>query len=127
MKVIKKIKPFFIDDRGEMSLLIDEKTKITSVLFITCKKGSIRANHYHKKDSHYSYLVSGKMEYTYKSLSKLSKEKKLIINPGDMVYSPPKTIHAMRFLKESIFIAFATKPRKRKGYEDDTVRVNLIK
>jgi quercetin dioxygenase-like cupin family protein len=68
MKIVKKIKPFHVDERGEMSHLLDNASNITSVLYITCKKGAIRANHYHKKDTHYSYMVEGSMEYTYKNL-----------------------------------------------------------
>ena len=69
MQHIKKIKPEFADERGAITKLLDDgKTSIKSVLLITCKKGSIRANHYHRKDSHYVYMLSGKMEYTEQSL-----------------------------------------------------------
>ncbi len=44
MKIIKKIKPFFIDERGEMSYLLNNKGSIKSALLITSKKSSVRAN-----------------------------------------------------------------------------------
>ncbi len=127
MKIIKKIQPFFIDERGEMSYLLDNASNITSVLYITCKKGAVRANHYHKKDTHYSYMVNGSMEYTYQDVkAKNAKKHKIIVKKGEIVESPPMTIHAMRFLEDSSFIALTTESRDRKKYEKDTVRVKLV-
>lgn len=127
MKFIKKIKPFHVDERGEMFYLLDKSTPITSALYITCKKGAIRANHYHKKDTHYSYMVKGSMEYTYKDANdKDAKEHRVTIRKGEVVETPPMTMHAMRFLEESIFIALTTEARDQKKYENDTVRVKLI-
>lgn len=127
MKDVKKVTPFFTDDRGELSHLIPQDAKIQGVLLITCKKGAIRANHYHKKDSHYSYMLKGSMEYTWRDHdSKNTKKHSVIVKKGEVVYSPPMVDHAMRFLEDSEFIAFAAKPRDRKDYESDTVRVELI-
>lgn len=125
MKFVRKIKPFFKDERGEMSYLLDGKQKINGALLITCKKGSIRANHYHKKDTHYSYMLKGKMEYTYQKV-RGDQKKTIIVKEGDMVVSPPMVIHAMRFLEDSIFLALTTEERERKKYEKDTVRIKLI-
>ena len=61
--VFRDIKPEFVDARGGITrVLSDSKAVVKSVLLITSKKGSIRANHYHKRDSHYSYMLSGRME-----------------------------------------------------------------
>lgn len=127
MKFVRKIKPFFIDDRGEMSYLLSNSVPITSVLYITCKKGSLRANHYHKKDTHYSYMLKGKMEYTYQDVKdKNAKKYTVIVSKGEIVETPPMTIHAMKFPEDSIFIAFTTEERDREKYEKDTVRVKLV-
>ena len=129
--VFRNIKPEFIDERGGITRVLDDgKTVIRSVLLITCKKGSIRANHYHKKDSHYSYLLSGRMEYTEQPVDAngkpQGKKETVIIEAGDMVYSPPMVIHAMNFLEDSSFLALATESRHQSAYEEDTVRVKLI-
>ncbi len=127
MKYVKKIKPFHVDERGEMSYLLDKKIPITSILLITSKKDAIRANHYHKKDTHYSYMLAGKMEYSYQDLrSKNKKKQSVIIKKGDIVCTPPMTIHAMRFLEDSVFLAITTEDRDQKKYEKDTVRIKLI-
>lgn len=127
MKYVKTIKPFHKDERGEMSHLIENKTPVTSVLLITSKKGAIRANHYHKKDTHYVYMFKGKMEYSYQDLkSKIKKKKTVIVNKWDIVHTPPMTIHAMKFLEDSVFLAITTEERDQKKYEKDTVHIKLI-
>lgn len=126
MAKIYKVKPFHSDERGEMSYLLDEKVKITNVLIITSKKGTVRANHYHQKDSHYCYLLKGEMEYHEKDLAKNAKKEKVIVHAGEVVYTPPKKIHAMKFLEDSIFIALTTESRRQDIYEKDIIRVKLI-
>lgn len=128
MKLWRNLKPIFTDDRGDIFILLDDgSTNIKSTLLITCKKGAIRANHYHKEDSHYTYMLSGKMEYTEQPVeANVSKRETATLAPGDMVYSAPMMMHAMRFLEDSTFIALATKSRKDGAYEQDTVRVKLI-
>lgn len=127
MKFFKKIKPFHIDGRGEMSYLI-EGVLIQSVLRIICKKGSIRANHIHTKDSHYSYMLSGSMKYYFKEgINNKNPLKHIIVKDGEMVYTPPTEAHAMKFLEDSVFLAFTTEKRNRNKYEEDLKRVELIK
>lgn len=126
MKLIRNIEPFHIDDRGEMSYLI-EGAPIRSVLRITCKKGSIRANHIHTKDSHYSYMLSGSMKYYFKEEMGKNILKHVVVKEGEMVYTPPLEAHAMRFLEDSVFLAFTTEKRQKNKYEEDLKRVELIK
>ena len=118
MKIKKiKVKSSFKDKRGVITNVLEEK--INSVVLITCKKGAIRANHYHKKDSHWSYIISGSMEYYEENRS--GKIDKIIVKKGEMVYSAPKVPHAMKFLEPSVFIALTTKKRKSGKYDKDTV------
>lgn len=127
MQYVKKVKPFHVDERGEMSHLLASRKPITSAVLITCRKGSIRANHYHKTDTHYSYMLKGGMAYYYRSLNaKNKKVHKVIVKEGDIVHTPPKMLHAMEFLEDSVFIALSTEPRNKKAYEKGTVRVKLI-
>ena len=51
----------FVDDRGIIQNIINQS--FNHVGMITSKKGSVRSNHYHLKNSHYMYILSGKMEY----------------------------------------------------------------
>lgn len=121
------MRPFHVDKRGEMSNLLPAKIKIASALLITSKKGSIRANHYHKKDEHYTFLLKGKMKYTYSPVNQKNKQKKtFLVTEGEIVYTPSMTAHAIKFLEDSVFIAFSTKPRNQGAYENDTVRIEFV-
>jgi dTDP-4-dehydrorhamnose 3,5-epimerase-like enzyme len=127
MKNIKKITPFHTDKRGIMLHLLDNEIPITSVLFITSKKDSVRAKHYHKKDTHYIYLLKGKVEYTYRDLkAKNSKSKSVVVVEGYRIMTPPMTAHEVKFLQDSEFLALTTEPRDPEKYEKDTVRVETI-
>ncbi len=128
MQIVRNIKPEFSDERGDIiNILDDGKTNIRSVIIITSKKGAIRANHYHKEDSHYCYMVSGKMEYFEKPINgDDAAAERAVLETGDMVYSPPMMTHAMRFLEDSVWVVLATKSRKDGNYEQDTIRVKFI-
>ena len=126
---VKNIKPEFVDKRGFISRIVDQKKiKIRSVLYITGKAGSIRGNHYHRKDTHYVYCMQGKFKYSEKSLKNpKSKVESVILKPGDLVLTPPMKAHSMKFIKDSVFLAITTETRNRKSYERDLVRIVIIK
>jgi len=126
MYITKGIKAEFTDVRGAITKILDNGTAIKSILLITSGAGAVRANHYHKHDSHYSYILAGKMEYSEK-LVEGGAIQTAVLEQGDMVFTPPQMIHAMRFLEDSVFLAMATKSRSQEDYEADTVRVELVK
>ena len=127
IKIIKT-KPEFTDKRGYISRLIDQDDyPIRAVLYITSKVGTTRANHYHKKDAHYVYCLSGKFRYSEKNMSKpRGKTESVILKPGDLVLSKPMVAHAMEFLEDTVFLAFTTEQRDQDKYEEDLVRVKLV-
>lgn len=61
MIVTKKI-PNFVDERGEITDIIDGDN-VNSITLITSKKGAVRGNHYHKQTIQYLYLIEGKLVY----------------------------------------------------------------
>lgn len=119
--------PEFVDTRGAITKILDDgKTTIKSILYITSKVSSIRSNHYHKKDAHFCFIISGKMEWHEKLVEGGGVTETAVLGPGDMVYTPPLMIHAARALEDSVFLAFATESRSQEEYEKDTIRVKLI-
>lgn len=122
---VKRVKPINQDGRGSIIKVLEGK--ITSVLVIPSKKGAVRANHYHKKDAHYVYMLSGRMRYTVKDLTKKrARKQSVILKASDLVYTPPMVAHAMEFLEDSVFLALTTERRDQKHYENDTTRIELI-
>ncbi len=125
---VTKIKPEFKDDRGYISRIVDtDEYPLRAVLYITSKKGTVRANHYHKKDAHFVYCLTGKFRYSEKNMKKKnSKIESVILKPGDVVLSKPGIAHAMEFLEDTVFLAFTTEKRTQDLYEDDIKRVKIV-
>ena len=117
----------FSDDRGSiLSLLSFEKPSIGSVVLIDSKKGSIRANHYHKTDWHYCYVVSGSIDYYARDVNSTSPPVLTHIKKGQLFYTPPMLEHAMCFPEDTVFLTYGGGTRKQEEYEADLVRVQLI-
>lgn len=125
---ITHIDPEFVDERGGIARVLDQnKYIIRTILRITSKAGTIRSNHYHKKDYHYLYIESGKCEYSEKPADKLdSPLETVILKSGDIVLSSPNIIHAVKFLEDSVIYAFSTEGRDQDKYEEDTIRITIV-
>lgn len=120
VKVVRTT-PAFEDNRGAIYDILE--VPVGHVGMITSKKGAVRGNHYHKKSTQYTYLVSGSAEYLQRDTRGDSKLESVVLLPGDLVETPPLVIHAMRFLEDSTILDITTSSRESGGYENDTVRV----
>ncbi len=111
------------DKRGSIISIVNEKCSNVSI--ITCKKGSIRSNHYHLKDWHYIYVLKGKINYFYSDLKKIKVNYKLV-STNEIIFTPPKEIHATHFPVNSELLVVSKNKRNKRIYEKDTVRVEFI-
>ncbi len=114
----------FIDLRGSIQPLVDSIMK--SAVMIHSKAGSLRANHYHKTDWHYCYVISGKIKYYHKELNSNKAPELLIVEKGKMVFTPPLVEHCMKFPEDTLFLTLSRNPRDQETYELDVIRTNLI-
>ena len=114
----------FVDLRGSIQPLVDSIMK--SAVMIHSKAGSLRANHYHKTDWHYCYVISGKIEYYYKEINSDKIPELLIVEKGNMVFTPPLVEHCMKFPEDTLFLTLSRNPRDQETYELDVIRTNLI-
>jgi quercetin dioxygenase-like cupin family protein len=112
-----------VDTRGDILSIVDKE--VSNVSIITCNPGSIRSNHYHKKDFHYMYVLEGKIDYFYKSLYN-ENIKYFSVLPGDNIFTPNEEIHATYFPVKTKLIVSSGFPRDQLTYEADTVRVKFI-
>lgn len=122
--VIIDLEKPFVDDRGEIIPLVDVIMK--SCVLITSKKGTIRANHYHKTDWHFCYVLKGSVEYYHRPVGDTIQPKKVIVKQGQLFFTPPLVEHAMIFREDTVFLTLGGNSRKQESYESDLVRVNLI-
>ena len=114
----------FVDKRGSIQPLVDLMMK--SAVMINSKAGSLRANHYHKTDWHYCYVISGVIEYFYRKTGSLEEPKRILVKKGQMVFTPPMVDHAMKFTEETTFLTLSRNPRDQETYEKDVIRINMI-
>ena len=118
------INPAVSDARGDIINLFEGR--IEHIALITSKKGSVRANHYHKKDHQYIYLVSGTFESHSCHVDTPEKRQILSLKPGDIVETPPFVAHAQKFTEDSVFLALTTLQRESGKYEEDTIAFPVI-
>jgi len=123
-QVIVPLERPFVDKRGLIQPLVDQMIK--SAVLIDSKKGSLRANHYHKTDWHYCYVISGCIEYYHRQTGSEEKPEMLIIKQGQMVFTPPMIDHGMKFPEDTVFLALSRNPRDQESYEADVVRVDML-
>ncbi|MFH2142214.1 MAG: cupin domain-containing protein [Bacteroidota bacterium] len=124
METVKHIDTSFIDERGEITNVFEGE--IEHIAYITSKKGTVRANHYHKNIYQYIYLISGELETHCCNINYPEKKLVQIVKPGDLIDTPPLIAHAQLFLKDSVFIALSTKKRLDGKYENDTIAFQVI-
>jgi quercetin dioxygenase-like cupin family protein len=86
----------------------------------------LRANHYHKTDWHYCYVVSGTIEYYHRLTGSTEEPECLLVKKGEMVFTPPMVDHGMKFPEDTVFLTLSRNPRDQVSYEADVVRVDML-
>ena len=121
---VQKIKPAHTDNRG---IIVDilEKVPVKHVGLVTFEKGVVRANHYHKKQTQYTYVLEGEIKLVTQYFEGGKKTTKTT-KPGDFVTIPAGFVHAYLATKKSVIIVLTDYSRDMKSYEEDTFRVKLI-
>lgn len=123
--------PVFKNDSGEILNL--SLRPVTSVASIRSRTGSIRANHYHKTDWHFTYVVSGCVIYFERPVGSLSRPGTSAedlyceaFRAGDMFFTPPMVEHSMLFASDSVIVTMAKNVRSHESHESDVVRVPFV-
>ena len=111
------------DERGAILPLVDEPMK--SAVLISSTKGTVRANHYHKTDWHYCYVLKGAIEYHHRPVGSLEIPRVARIQAGEMFFTPPLVEHAMVFTEDTEFLCLGRNSREQAAYEADITRVKI--
>lgn len=114
----------FADARGAIQPLAD--LTMESASLITSAPGTVRANHYHKTDWHYCYVIKGEIEYFHRPVGDEAPPEKIIVKEGGLFFTPPMVEHAMRFTEDTLFLTLSRNARDHEAYESDLVRIRLI-
>ena len=124
-KFIHKTGKVFKDERGYLLKILDKG--FSSCIEIFSKKGSIRANHYHKKDEHFCYILKGEILFFYRNRIKGSKLNYKVMKKGDLFFTTYDQDHLAYFLKTTHFLSYSSRKRSKLDYENDLVRLNMDK
>ena len=124
-KFVHKTGKVFRDERGYLLKILDKG--FSSCIEIFSKKGSIRANHYHKKDEHFCYILKGEILFFYRNRKKSSKLNYKIMRKGDLFFTTYNQDHLAYFLKNTHFLSYSSRKRTKIDYENDLVRLNMDK
>jgi len=114
----------FINENGRIQNLLLER--FTSAAVIGSKAGAVRANHYHRTDWHYTYVVVGAVDYFWRTAGSKNDLFRRRFDPGALFFTPPMVEHAMFFPVGSTIITFAKNVRDHEHHEADVVRVRLV-
>ena len=123
-EVIVPLEKPFVDDRGAIQPLVDKMMR--SAVMIESKKGTLRANHYHKTDWHYCYVISGSIEYYHRPTGSVDQPEMLLVKEGQMAFTPPMVDHGMKFPEDTVFLTLSRNPRDQATYEADVVRIDML-
>lgn len=122
--VIVPLEAPFADARGAIQPLVD--VPMESCVLITSKQGTVRANHYHRTDWHYCYVLEGEIEYYERPHGSDAPPRKYLIGRGQMFFTGPMADHAMVFTKDTSFLTWGRNSRAQEVYEADVVRIPPI-
>ena len=122
-KFMHKTGAVFRDKRGYLLKILDGN--FSSSIEIFSKKGTIRANHYHKKDEHFCYILKGEILFFYRNRKKNSKLNYKVMKKGDLFFTTFQQDHLAYFLKDTHFLSYSNRKRNKFDYERDLVRLNM--
>ncbi len=122
--VIVPLESPFADERGTIQPLVD--ATMESCVLISSKKGTVRANHYHQTDWHYCYVISGSIEYFHRPHGSTESPEKVIIETGELFFTPPMADHTMVFPEDTVFLTLGRNSRRQEVYEADVRRVDSL-
>jgi quercetin dioxygenase-like cupin family protein len=122
--VIIQYEDSFDDERGSILPLVDEAME--SAVMISSKKGTVRANHYHKTDWHYCYVVEGEIDYHHRPHGSDEDAEIVTIQKGQLFFTPPQVDHAMHFTQDTTFLTLGRNSREQAVYEADIERISLF-
>jgi dTDP-4-dehydrorhamnose 3,5-epimerase-like enzyme len=121
--LVPKRSDWFSSDKGVIENVLFQPMGTTSI--IRSRKGSVRANHYHKTDSHYLHVISGECLYFWRAIGSVE-VKQMIVTESSTFFTPPLIEHAVLFLSDTVLLQLADHVRTKAEHESDLVRVELV-
>ena len=112
----------YVDQRGTIRNLTEHT--IGSVAVIFSKGNTERSNHWHRRDRHYLFTLSGRWMYQECAVGEdVTRVDPLYVEVGETVYTPPNRVHRCTFLEDTTLISMSELTRTHENHESDVVRL----
>ena len=112
----------FTDNRGKILPIVHDSA---NVQMIWSKKGALRANHYHKTDTHTCFLGTGTIDYYWRNHGETTIHKEQF-GPNDLFKTGPMIDHEMVFTEDSIMVVVSEHQRDANTYDEDIVKITPL-
>lgn len=112
----------FVDGRGRILPIVHD---IANVQIIESVPGAVRANHYHKTDTHICYVISGSLDYYWRNHGEETIYHE-IINTGEIFKTGPLIDHEMVFRENSVMVVISEHKRDAVSYDQDIVKISPL-
>ena len=116
--------PPFVDERGSIQNLLS--TPVGNVALIKSMRGVIRSNHWHRRDWHYLYVLSGRILYFEREVGSRSLPPGIWASKGRMILTRAGREHAVLFLSDSEVLSMSRNAQTHDEHELDVVRVDFL-
>jgi dTDP-4-dehydrorhamnose 3,5-epimerase-like enzyme len=112
----------FEDWRGKILPIVHD---LANVQMIYSRGGAVRANHYHKTDTHTCYIVQGSLYYYWRNHGETTIHKEKIIS-GELFKTGPLIDHEMVFIENTIMVVVSEHKRDAVTYDEDIVKIDPL-
>jgi dTDP-4-dehydrorhamnose 3,5-epimerase-like enzyme len=115
------------DQRGTIrDIFVDSPRDHCTI--IVSRPGAVRGNHFHRRSTQYTYVVSGTLTMVVQGVDEsgkaLGEPHVSTMVAGDLAKHVPLEAHAFRSEDESVILAFADGVRGGEAYELDVYRLS---
>jgi dTDP-4-dehydrorhamnose 3,5-epimerase-like enzyme len=119
----------FISPAGLIQNLVNVfpgTSPIGCVSVLYSHKDAVRANHFHREDHHFLYVIKGAVDYYERPIGSKEIPEPVRYVENQMFFTPPMVEHAMRFAEDTIMVSISKRPRDSESHESDVVRVDFL-
>jgi dTDP-4-dehydrorhamnose 3,5-epimerase-like enzyme len=109
------------DERGKIENFLARP--LGSYAVISSKKGTVRAEHWHKADWHFCHVVRGQILYFERPVGSDMLPAMTRVTEGQMFFTGPNVEHSMLFVEDTVFTCMGKLTREQDSYEHDLVRL----
>lgn len=94
-----------------------------SVLYT--RPGKTRASHFHRRDTHVLFVISGEVHYYERAIGDETLPDPQVFKSGEMFFTPSGREHVLYFPVYTIMVSMSSRTRAHEEHEADVVRVNF--